>query len=34
MGITEFLAKRESFGKEAMLIYNKSLSVSPNHNSY
>jgi len=30
MGITEFLAKREKvFGKEAMLIYNKSLSVSP-----
>ena len=30
MGITEFLAKKEKvFGKEAMLIYNKSLSVSP-----
>ena len=30
MGITEFLAKKEKvLGKEAMLIYNKSLSVSP-----
>jgi len=30
MGITEFLAKKEKIlGKEAMLIYNKSLSVSP-----
>ena len=30
MGVTEFLAKKEKvLGKEAMLIYNKSLSVSP-----
>ncbi len=30
IGITEFLAKKEKvLGKEAMLIYNKSLSVSP-----
>ncbi len=30
MGITEFLAKKEKvLGKEAMLIYNKALSVSP-----
>ena len=30
IGVTEFLAKKEKvLGKEAMLIYNKSLSVSP-----